>query len=684
MKKIGILLVCTALVLSACGKRSDETTAAQGPTGFNAQGEPIGGSTSVALGAAIGQELNVRVISSQPSLLTGDQASADITAAVTDSNNLPMADYPIEFSSTGGVLQSAPTMTDENGEASAVLSLKFDSANQEIFVKAVAGDFEGVARVVAEGSTLEVSGDENVVPGNDVIIEAKLTAGDGSAIDNELVTIASSAGNALSATSALTDPQGIVTVTAGSAIGGDTITFSALSNAAGLPTVSQAHTYTVSDDQLQFAANSPRVLGVNQAHELTVEWSMNGVPIANEDLKFSITAGQIIGASTVQTDSAGVATVSVLSTIAGEVTLFVGAPDGSVNNKHTFEFVGDTPAAIAVASTSSRVNIRDKATISSIVVDANGNPVNNTVVVFSSSNLKGGQLSSTSAVTNAAGEANITFTAGSSATEANEVEIFAEVEGTSINNGTSLTIVEPVLNVTMGTSNDVEITGANTQYAVTYVVQVADGGGQALEGAEVKISMAPVSYEKGWLVRVDDRGRSFADALIAGDEDQWSEDRWQPHPNTTITCAAEDLNGNRILDVGEDANGNGVLDLGEDINGDGVLDLGEDINGNGVLDQQDPAVLTAVTEEGLATLEGNATLTTDETGTGYFRVLYPISNATWSTINITARAQALGVEASTTSQNRLLVEASEWEASNDYPANRFSPYGTSLDCTNTL
>jgi len=652
MKKIGILLVSTALALSACGKRTDETAVAQSPTGYNAQGEPIGGTDTPGLGAAIGQEINVRVISSQPSLLTGDQATADITAAVTNASNLPMADMEITFSANGGVLQGAQTVTDENGEATAVLSLKYDSANQDILVKAVAGNFDGVARVVAEGSTLELSGDENVVPGNDVEIEAKLTAGDGSAIANEIVTISSANGNALSSTSALTDPQGVVSVTSGSVNGGDTITFMALVDALGNPSVSQAHKFSVSDDQLQFASDSKTEFGVNQAHEINVEWSYNGEPIAQKDLKFSITAGQILGDSVVTTNNAGVAKVSVLSTIAGEVTLYVSAPDGSVTNKHTFDFVGDTPALIKVNTTSSRVNIRDKASISAIITDANGNPVKNTTVVFSSSNLKGGQLSATSAVTNTKGIAEIVFTAGTAATEQGEIEIYAEVDGSDIFSSAELTIVEPVLNVTMGTAHEIFTTGAETQYYVNYVVQVADGGGQALKGAQVQLSIQPVSYTKGHLLLVDENGISRNDAE---DKDTWKEDHWAKHRSTTLLCFGEDTNGNRILDAGEDTNNNGVLD------------------------PQDPALLAPVTEEGLATLEGNGTLTTDDTGSGYFRVQYPITNSRWASINVVARAQALGVEATTTLWNTLDYDVKEYPASNSNPANRVSPYGMQLD-----
>jgi len=175
MKKIGILLVACAIVLSACGKRTDDTGVIQGATEFDAQGNPVDGTGAPAIGAALGQEMNVLVISSEPSILTGGQETADITVIVSDSDNLPVADMPIAFSTSGGQLRDIADVTDVNGEASAVLSLSRNAANQDIFVTAVADTFEGVARVVAHGSTIELTGDDNVVLGNDVTIEATLS-----------------------------------------------------------------------------------------------------------------------------------------------------------------------------------------------------------------------------------------------------------------------------------------------------------------------------------------------------------------------------------------------------------------------------------------------------------------------------------------------------------------------------
>lgn len=657
MKRIAIAVVVSALVLSACGKRTESSSDSNTvSTTLNAQGQPV---SNAELGAAYGEELNVRVISSTPSLLTGGQETADITAAVTNKNNLPVANLPIEFSTSGGILQSAQSITDENGEATAILSLKYDSANQDIIVKAIVGDYENFARVVAEGSSLTVTGEDSVVPGTEVVIDAKLLAGDEKTpLANELITISSLAGNSLSTTSTLTDPRGRASVIVGTEKGADTITFSALNNVSTIPTVVVEHSFSVSDEQLKFASDSETELVVNVAHDFLVNWSFAGEPIVGKELVFTVTAGQVVGSPIAVTDAEGNAVVTVLSSIAGEVTLYAEAADGSLANKHTFFYVGDTPERLELSTTSSRVNTRDSATIIALITDANGNPVKNTVITFSSANLKGGQLSSTTSVTDTNGEAEITFNAGNSGTEQDEIVIRADVADADVTNSVSLTVVEPVLNVTIGSSNEVVLSGESTQYSKAYVVQVADGGGQALIDSQVQLSLKPVFYLKGQLVLVDSKGIAYKDAI---DEATWSAAFWAIYPGYTIVCPSEDANGNRILDDGED------------------------INGNGSLDPQDPALLVALADDAegdLATLQGNGVLETDVTGSGYFRIVYPVSNAWWTNLEVIARAQALGAEATDVYRMRMPVLASEVEASVPLPPNRYSPYGSVLDCSN--
>lgn len=650
MKKIATLLVAGSVVLAlgACGVRTDETGDKSGQPTFNPDGSLASGG---GVEGAVASDLDVRVLSDVNRIETGGSDVASITALVTDGNNNAVADQAISFSATGGVLQDITTSTDVNGEASATLKLLQDFSRQDIVVTVSAGTFTGQVVVSADGSEIEISGPSNLVEGADAELAVTLTAGNGEPISNQTVNVTSAAGNTVSPAVAVTDADGRVDVTVGSTNGNDTITVLALGE-----TVNASHAFTVSTDSLSFrAADVAAELPVGAPHDIDVFWTSQGQPVAGRPLRFAITAGQLLTPATVMTDASGAARVRVASNSAGEARITVeDATDGEPSNRADVEFIATTPAQVEVDASSSRVPVRGTSTVLALVTDANGNPVKNSEVVFTSADLKGGQINPAFDRTGADGVASVTFTAGSEATEFEEIEIAAEVEGKSISDQMRLTVVERVLNVTIGTSNKVaNVDELSTQYFVPFVVQVADGGGTPLEGADVSLSIAPISYRKGWMALNDDRGVEYN-----GQDEDWTADHWAMS-EISIGCPSEDLNGNRVLDV--DAAGNT-----------------EDNNGNGSLDPQDPASLSGITDGGLI----GGTLTTDGNGSGYFRMIYPASNSLWAYVEITARAKALGAEAEDSFRTNLLLPASESDDQDTLPSNHTSPYGIDVTtCT---
>ena len=263
-----------------------------------------------------------------------------------------------------------------------------------------------------------------------------------------------------------------------------------------------------------------------------------------------------------------------------------------------------TPASVATGNTS---------TITANVVDAFGNPVRDTIVEFSSENLRGGSLSPVSALTNSDGNASITFNAGLLPTQTDGITVVAvatEHQGTVAPATVDLTVTERQLNVIIGISGQLRDIDSDTRYSTTGVVQVTDGAGRPVSDATIQMSLIPTVYRYGELI--------LRDLDFDGTPDLWD-------LFTTHACIAEDRNGNRILDAGEDTNNNGVLDQGEDTDGDGMLDLPEDTNNNGVLDPPDPALID-VDPENLPTVIGSQ-ITTDASGVGFFSIVYPQSNA---------------------------------------------------------
>jgi len=619
---LSVLLVVSTLALSACGQRPE--------------------SSSSALGAAQAAEgISVRVVTDVSSIQTGGTDSASITAMVTDENNNALAGSEVLFSASSGVLQDVTTITDVNGEVSATLKLPQDFSNQEILVSAEAEGNIASALVITTGSVLDVSGPDNTVVGDDVELVLSLIAGNEEPIANHQISVVSTAGNSVTPSTVTSGIDGRVSVMIGTEEGDDVIQLSSLNN-----TVSAEHRFEVSQDMLRFAegtdgADAP----VSQVNTLTVNWSSQSVPVANQQLVFSTTAGEIVGDSVVTTDANGTATVQVQSFSSGPARITVeDALDARPSTSVDLEFIAVNPQNITLDASSSRVPATSGSVITATIRDGQGNPVKNQVVEFTSLDLKGGQLNPASARTNSSGIARVTFTAGSDATEIDDVVIQASVKNTNIANTIRLTVVERVVNVTLGTSNRLVTRNFETQYALPFIVQVADGGGAPLENAELTFSIKPQAYYKGYMYWHEPEGETGV---------------WRPE--YTVLCNSEDTNGNRILDAGED------------------------LNGNGSLDPQDPALIAAVyeSEDDVATIEGGS-LSTDATGTGFFEIRYPKSNSLWSTIEVTARAEALGSEVSDSYELTLSLSADDANEGGVNPPNSVSPYGRSNSCLDDL
>ncbi len=623
-KTLAILMMVGSIGLSACGQRPESSNNFLGAANAATEG------------------INVRVITNVYSITTGGTEAATITALVTDENNNALSDTEVVFTSSSGVLQDVSNLTDENGEVTATLKVPSDFQNQNIMVTAVAEGNSSSAFVATTGSVLDVSGPDNLVMGDQVEIVLSLTAGNDEPIANHEVSVVSQAGNTITPTVPYTGSDGRVTVLVGTERGDDVVDISALSG-----TVTATHIFEVSQDLLQFAEGTvDSELPVAQDNPITVTWTSQSIPVVGGQLLFTTTAGEIVGESVVTTDANGQATIQLRSSSYGPAKVTVeDALDSRPTTSVDVEFIATVPASVFLDASVTRVAANDSSTLMATVTDANGNPVKNQLVEFTGVDLKGGQISPASARSNTQGIASVTYTAGANATETDDVEIAATVKNTTISSSMFLSVVERVLNVTLGTSNLLQSQNFDTQYSVSFVVQVADGSGTPLENAVVEFSIRPLEYVKG--------------VMQAYPEEFVSDARW--YRDESIVCATEDANGNRLLDEGED------------------------LNGNGSLDPQDPALLSPIIDNpnGAATILGG-TLTTDSSGSGFFELHYPKSNALWSTIEITAYAQALGAEAQSSFETQLSLSAVDVAESGVSPPNRVSPYGTSASCLDTL
>lgn len=635
--------------------------------------------------------VRVRVISNESSIETGGNDIARITTLVTDESNRVISGKEVLFSSTGGVLQNISSITNEAGQATAELSLAGDFRNQAITVVAQVDEEEGDVLITTSGSSLSVAGPTALVNGNTAELEVTLSGGNDQPISNEPISITSSAGNSLSVGNTKTDASGKALVEVGSTFGSDVITVSALQG-----TVTVNHSIKVAADILSVVAPEDYdALLVDSFWPLQVEWQRNGIAVEFEDLKFSITAGVVRAAGSTgagsssaiaTTDSSGIATIEVKSNSAGPATIaFADNADADPFSQFDVEFVAFDIAQLDVTAAPASVATGNPSTISAVVTDDFGNPVKDVVVEFSSPDLKGGVLSPVTAVTDSDGKARITFTAGSLATETDEIQVIATASDEPAATDTvSMTITERQLNVIIGLAGSLSEADTDTRYRKAGIIQVTDGAGRPVPDATILVTLVPTIYRYGQMVPVDTDGDDEADAWgMANEYIEGFTNLLEDYElyNYSYSCVSEDKNGNRVLEnsIEEDLNSNGILDAGEDTNGNGRLDINEDVNGNGELDPRDPALV----DEDLVNLPTviGGQITTDSNGVGFFSLAYPQSNALWFDVVINVRVQALGTEAVADYEFGLQVIADDVDELEDSPPNMFSPYGV-VDITN--
>ena len=221
--------------------------------------------------------------------------------------------------------------------------------------------------LTTSGSTISIAGPTALVSGDTAELEITLTGGNDQPISNELISITSSAGNTLSGSTLTTDASGKAVIEVGSDAGDDEITISALQS-----TVVKTHTIKVAADTLSVVdPQNFDALSVNTLWPFQVVWESNGQPVVGQQLKFSVTAGELripgdstgAGSVTATTDANGIATVEVESNAAGPATIaFSDAADADPFSQFDIEFVATDIVNIAMEAAPASVGVGNPST----------------------------------------------------------------------------------------------------------------------------------------------------------------------------------------------------------------------------------------------------------------------------------------------------------------------------------
>ena len=605
--------------------------------------DAAGGTTKIGVtvtGGATGGSVvgSVEVISSLGSLLSAGPG-ASITAFVKDSGNAGLANQMVTFSADSGTLQSPSAVTNADGVATATLIAGSNKANRSILVQVTSGGRTGTITVLVTGTSVTIGGAASLqlsTAAKPVSSQYTLRALDSSSnpVVGAVLTLTSTLGNTLSASSLVTNSTGTATVTYTPVnAGSDTL------KVVGLGANTET-TISVSAVDLSVLSPTPNItIPIGTSQVVTVQYQLAGVGQAGQTVSFSTTRGTVTPI-TPNTLPAGQYSARLSSTTAGFGTVTAQiATVGSVTLP--VEFVATVPAALTVQSNPGAIvpnttGATNQSTILAVIRDATGNPVKNRQLNFTlTQDLSNGTLSSGSAITDSNGQASVQFIAGPTSTPSDGVVVTAVDALTGLSNTTKLTVSANSLFISIGFGNEIGNVDQTT-YSKAFSVYVTDANGVAVSNQLVTLSVIPTQYEKGRLRR--DPGLISISWIL---------------PATRTVCANEDT----LLGVTSAGYLNGILNTGEDLNGNGRLEPGN----------------VAVASPG--------SVTTDVNGRATFAVQYGEQFAPWVRVNIEARAVVSGTESRRTLSYDLNGSTDDFTSASG-PAGVNSPFGAVTDCAN--
>lgn len=530
------LALLLSLTLAACGEgASFSSTTGSNNDDDDASAIPAG----LLLSASSG------TLASNASTTT---EGVQIKVIVTDVNNAVVPGARVTFSTSaapnsGTLIVANPVLTNDSGEATAVLTTGGNPQNRTITVFATtsSGGLSASTPIDVIGTTLAISGTANAQIDQPSSYTVTLKNAANQAISNRAVTLSVTEGNVISGitpSNGRTNSTGqltfVVTPTA-TAPALSEITVTALG-------ITETKDVNVSTDQFTISTdsfvNTNGEIEIGATPTITVNWLSSGIPKENEPVTFTATLGTFDGATLTQkvvnTDANGNASVTLESTEAGFSTVRVTGDGVAVGRDVEFVAPTDSADAIFVGANPAVVGVSQSSVITAKVLDSNNNPVKNVHVSFSRTGTEGGRISPASSTTDSFGQATVTYTAGTQSSATDGVVITAtttNVEPVDLTDNIKLTVGSKPVGLSIGTGSTINIIDGTT-YGLPFTVIVRDAAGQPAKDPDFTISAVPVSYVKGTLGL------------------------------TTLRCDNEDADFNDIADDGEDINGNGSLDPG--------------------------------------------------------------------------------------------------------------------------
>ncbi|MBI6694244.1 Ig-like domain-containing protein, partial [Pseudomonas corrugata] len=474
------------------------TTDANGKTSVTLKGTAAGSATVKAQAVAGASTANVVLTSdgstakvidltaTPTSIAANGVATSNLAATVEDANGNPVPNAPVTWTTSTGTLSAASTTTDANGKTSVTLK-GTATGSATVKAQAVAGASTANVVLTSDSSTAKVI-DLTATPASIVAngvatstLAATVEDANGHPVPNAPVTWTTSTGT-LSAASTTTDANGKTSVTLkGTAAGSATVKAQAVAGASTANVVLTSDSSTAKVIDLTATPASIVANGVATSTLAATVEDANGNPVPNAPVTWTTSTGTLSAASTT-TDANGKTSVTLRGSAAGTATVKAQASAGASTASVALTSDGSTAKVIGLTATPASIVANGVATstLAATVEDANGNPVPNAPVTWTTST---GTLSAASSTTDANGKASVTLKGTTAAIASVKAQAVAGSSTASV----TLTADSSTANIVILTASPATIT-ANGVATSTLSARVQDANNNVLAGVTVNWS----------------------------------------------------------------------------------------------------------------------------------------------------------------------------------------------------
>ncbi|MEH3840507.1 invasin domain 3-containing protein [Hafnia alvei] len=425
-------------------------------------------------------------------------ATNAVQVIVTDANGNPVPNVAVKFGASEDVkIGMVETTTNESGIATSTMtSTKAGSYEVTALVNGKSSTAD--ITFIPDSSTAGIASGAFTVTSNDAVangsatnaVQVIVTDANGNPVPNAAVNFSAPGDVKVLTATTITNESGIATSTMSSTKSGSyevTAQVNGKSSKADVTFVPDSSTAEIASGAFTVTTNDAAANGSATNAVQVIVTDANGNPVPNVAVKFSASEGVKVLTATTTTNESGIATSTMTSTKAGgyEVTALVNGKDSTAD----ITFIPDSSTAgiasgaFTVTTNNAAANGSATNAVQVIVTDANGNPVPNVAVNFSTS--KDVKVGTAKATTNESGIATSTMTS----TKAGSYEVTALVNGKSSTADITFIPDSSTAGFASGaftvTSNGAVADGVETNQVKAIVT---DANGNVVPGVEVTFS----------------------------------------------------------------------------------------------------------------------------------------------------------------------------------------------------